>query len=259
MESVSQCWDTLRVGSVVWHVAGGARERVADWLSAHFPGVLDDASALMKRGVGTRVARAAGWVLKESQVRRGRSAWRFGFRRSGSRRAFILGKKLIGLGIPTSDPVAWATVRRCGLRRCDYLISGEIERGIPLKQRLLDVADEVTERGRLVEELGALMAAFHGNGLSNRDMKHSNLVYRVGAEAGARLWVLDMDGVRRCRITRRRAWRDLYRVVHSLGLYGWSSESDRTGLLVGYNAVVPARLRLDALPHPQWAAQHGRA
>jgi len=247
METDTYSAARVKIGALAWHVCCGYEDKLREWLSVYFPGVLAERNCQLKNEPGSRVAVARGLVIKESTVRKGRMPLRFGIRASGSRRAFCLGHRLVQRGIPTPRPVAWATVRYLGLRVRDFLVTEEIEGGRPLTDDLISGAENSAVRQQTLALLGRLLASFHHNGFSNRDMKHSNIL--VTGARDMRLWVVDLDGVRRRPVmTRRRVLRDFYRVLHSLGLYGWTTEADRRCLLTAYNADVPERLRIDELP-----------
>jgi len=239
--------ETFRVSGVNWRLGSDDAVRVRAWLSAHFPAALEKPENLLKDDRGSRVATVDGLVLKESTARKGRSVVRFGLRRSGSRRAFRLGRRLAECGVSTPLPLAWATVRRFGLRLKDYLVTEHVESHVSLKDKLDKCRENADERRRLMELLGRLLASFHVNGFSNRDMKDTNIL--VVESANPRLWAVDLDGVRRLRwITRRRAMRDFWPIVRSLKAHGYGDIGDQAGLLGGYGAVVPSRLRLDNFP-----------
>jgi tRNA A-37 threonylcarbamoyl transferase component Bud32 len=244
--------ETLRFSGLTWHVCGGDTARMESWLSAHFPAVLDNRENLLKDDKGSRVAAVEGLVVKESTARKGRSALRFGLRRSGSCRAFRLGRQLAECGVSTPLPVAWATVRRFGLRVKDYLVTEKVESHVSLADKLETCRENSDERRRLMELLGRLLASFHVNGFSNRDLKDTNML--VTGSDSPRLWTVDLDGVRKMRwITRRRARRDFWPIVRSLKRHGYGDGTDQAGLLRGYGAVVPLRLRLYQSPE-SWSS-----
>jgi len=249
MNSRAEATQELCLRGVRWHLAPAAAGRLPAWLNEHFPSVLDSKAALLKADKGSRVATAAGLVIKESTARKRRSAYRFGFRRSGSRRAFRLGTALLALGLPTPRPLAWGTVRRLGLRLKDYLVTEYVADCRALKDKLDACRNDPVKRRRLMEQLGNLVALFHANGYSNRDMKDTNIL--VTEKDGPALWVVDLDGVRRPPlITRRRAARDFRPIAHSLSRHGMGTEEDLAGLLAGYSKTAPPRLVFDRFPDP---------
>ena len=203
---------------------------------------------VMKEDQGSRVVAVSDWVIKENGPRKGRGMLRFGLRRSGARRAFVLAHMLLEHGIPTPEPMAWATCRRLRLRIRDCLITRRISDVEDLKSRCMRVTASKADRAHTLESLGRLMASFHANGFSNRDMKDANILCSLSGPL--KMWVVDLDGVRRWRsVSRNRARRDVWPIARSLGRVGWVTASDIKAFLAGYNATVPERLKLDRLPY----------
>jgi tRNA A-37 threonylcarbamoyl transferase component Bud32 len=168
-------------------------------------------------------------------------------RRSGSRRAFLVGRALVDADVPVPRPVAWATVRRFGLRVADYLISEEIGGAGPLRRELEASRQDVARRREILQLLGGLAAGFHVNGFSHRDLKDTNVL--VTDDGRVRLWAVDYDGVRRARwLTRRRVRKDFRPTLHSLRSHGWGDGADRAALCAAHDVLVPPRLRIGSLP-----------
>ncbi|MCX6991822.1 MAG: CPBP family glutamic-type intramembrane protease [Kiritimatiellaeota bacterium] len=252
----------------MWHVLPSEATRFSDWLactpaqapwpsSGRRPGSpardsqaqaeTSSSGRVLKAYAGCRVTAQAGMVLKEYRPVNGWRGWRFGFRPSRTRRAFLMGRRLADCGIPTPTPIAWAIERRFGLRRVDHGITAEIEQAEPLTAWLQRQTTDPVMRASVMRAYGQLTAAFHHNGFFNRDLKHENVLCAIADPR--QLWVVDLDGVRwRGWITRRRAARDLRRVGLSLASAGWSSDPDVAAFFDAYNAVVPARLRRKAFP-----------
>jgi tRNA A-37 threonylcarbamoyl transferase component Bud32 len=245
MLSADDRWVRVRCGGIDWHVRGRFLSRFRDWCEKHFPAALDKADGLLKNTRGSRVAAADGWVIKESAARRGRSRLRYGLRRSGADRAARLALRAVSAGIPTPEPMAWATVRSGILRVREYLVTEEVPNARPLTALLAGTAPLDPTRAVVAREYGRLLGMFHGAGLSNRDMKDQNVL--VAGDSDLR--VLDMDGVQVMPVLPRwRAGRDFYAVVRSLGIYSWREPETLHALLEGYNSQVPPRLRRDAVP-----------
>jgi serine/threonine protein kinase len=101
-------------------------------------------------------------------------------------------------------------------------------------------------RRAIVAGLGELLAAFHRNGYSNRDLKDGNVLVRIGAPPV--LWAVDLDGLCPSRWRAGGLRRDFRAVLRSLGLYGWAEEDDRAVLLEAYNASVSPGPKLRSLP-----------
>jgi tRNA A-37 threonylcarbamoyl transferase component Bud32 len=238
--------ERLHIGGLAWNADARDAPRASAWLSVHFPAVLSDPSSLLKRDRGRLVAAADGLVLKQTTPRSAAAAPRFGLRPSGSRRAYESGRRLAAAGVRVPLPVAWATLRRAGLRARDLLLSEEIRGCRRLTAILQTAAADSRLRTAIVPALGELLASFHRNGFSNRDLKDGNVLVSGGDPP--ELWAVDLDGL--CPARRRMGGlrRDFRAILRSLGLYGWASAGDRALLLEAYNAHVPAALRLYALP-----------
>ncbi len=240
--------DVLVMGSIVWHFSRESEVRLRQWLVEELVNVFENSAGIIKNEPGRRVAVANGLVIKERTAQDGiLQILKFGLRRSGSYQAFKLARQLIACSILTPQPVAWATVRCSGLRVRDFIITEELKNSVSLPEKLTAVVNDHKEKGRLIDLLGQLLAAFHVNGFSNRDLKGGNVL--VTEDGEMKLWIVDMDGV--CRkhvVTRRRAARDFIPVLRELKIHAQPSESDMLRLVDAYNAVVPARLKLSKLP-----------
>lgn len=231
----------------LWHVLPAEATRFADWLNSQAQADASPGVRVLKAYAGCHVTAQAGMVLKEYRPLAGWRGWRFGFRPSRTRRAFLMGRRLADCGIPTPTPIAWAIERRFGLRRAEYCLTAELEQAEGLTAWLQRQTADPAMRADVMRAYGQLTAAFHRNGFFNRDLKHENVMC---ATADPRqLWVVDLDGVRwRGWITRRRAARDLRRVGLSLASAGWSGKPDVAAFFNAYNAGVSARLRRDGFP-----------
>lgn len=237
----------LRRGALTWYVLPAAQEKFADWLTRYFKTGAAGGGRVLKSYEGCRVTAQAGMVWKEYKPAPGWRGWRFSLRPSRTRRAFLVGRRLADLGIPTPAPIAWSIERRFGLRRCDHGISGELEQAEPLTAWLLRQTTDAAMRASVMAAYGRLAAGFHCAGFFNRDLKHENVLCDLANPS--RLWAVDLDGVRwRGWITRRRAARDLRRVGLSLATAGWSEARDAAAFFKAYNAAAPSRLQREGFP-----------
>jgi len=236
----------IRLKGIVWHVAFPHTVMLEQWLSTHYPEILGNDDRLMKKDKGSRVAAAGGLVLKERTARKGRSGARFGIRRSGSGRMYSVARDLVRAGVKTPRPVAWATVRKFGLRVRDYFVTEEIPSPVHMKEILKDLKDAPEERERVMRKLGALVGSFHVNGFSNRDLKDENIL--VTGDDDSTLWAVDLDGVREMKVSIRRAVKDLWPVVRSLKMHDLGDTKDKGNILEGYNEIAALMLRLEMLP-----------
>ena len=243
-----------------WRVAPEDRVSLRTWLERYYAGdVLPGAkrTALpgdgFKEGVvlkdhhGSRVIALGGRVVKSYVPKAGWTRFRFAFRPSRTRRAFLMGHDLLALGIPTPRPVAWTVLRRFGLLRGESLVVSEAADCERLTDWLARNERDPAERTRIMAAYGHLMAMVHRAGYSNRDMKHDNIMCSI--REPWKLQVIDLDGARHLRwISRRRAGRDLMRVGQSLASRGWAGAHDLRAFFDAYNAVLPTRLQRQAFP-----------
>lgn len=243
-----------------WRVAPEDRDILLTWLAQHVAG--DAVSGAKGRGLpgngfkegvvlkdhhGSRVMALGGRVVKSYGPKEGWTRFRFAFRASRTRRAFLLARDLLALGIATPRPLAWTVRRRVGLLRGESLVVEEAAGCERLTDSLAKHERDAATRARIMAAYGRLTALFHRNGYSNRDMKHDNIMGAI--RAPWQIQVIDLDGVRRLRwISRRRAGRDLMRIGQSLASRGWAEESDRRAFFEAYNAELPPRLQRQAFP-----------
>lgn len=230
-----------------WHMAPHDQNNLKAWLDRYFETGNRLGSRVLKEHDGCRVTVQDGCVLKEYAPRSGWKAVRFAIRPSRARRAFILARKLIDIGVPVPEPVAWAVRRKFCFIRVAYAITREIDKAEQLTFWLERNIQNQTAGVKVMASYGRLMAMFHRKGYYNRDFKHENVL--CSSEFSARLWVVDLDGVsRKYWITRRRAERDLMRVGRSLAELGWSREQDISAFFRAYNEGVPSRLQTSRFP-----------
>ncbi|MBU4246787.1 MAG: CPBP family intramembrane metalloprotease [Verrucomicrobia bacterium] len=242
-----------RVGSVMrhqdlcWRVLPAERESLLGWLNQYYDNGGLKKGVVLKDHDGSRVMAQAGRVLKFYELKQGWAGVRFAIRPSRARRAFLLGRDLRALGIPTPRPMAWMVSRRFGLLQAEALIIVEAIGAEPLTDWLLRNAGDPSVRAGVMAAYGRLTAMVHQAGYSNRDMKHDNVMCSISNPVI--LQVIDLDGMRHLYwISRRRAGRDLMRVGKSLASLGWSGEADVRAFFDAYNAGVPPRLRRHVFP-----------
>jgi hypothetical protein len=162
-----------------------------------------------------------------------------------ARRGFTTARRMNAIGISTASAIGWTSAWRGWWNWAGYLLTEELP-AEPLADRLARPTLSPAERATLMADYGRLAASFHTNNYSNRDLKYENVM--VGG-APARLWAVDLDGVRRkLRISRRRAERDLFRIGDCLMTRGWAAPADVAAFFDGYNQNVPPRLHRNAFP-----------
>ncbi len=230
-----------------WHIAPGEGAGLVAWLNQYCQNGQLQEGKILKHDEGGRVVAQAQLVLKIYWPKQGWAGIRFLIRPSRARRACQLGRRLRALGMPTPPMLAWAIRRRCGLLRAEYLITREVVDSEQLTSWLERNSPDGLARAKVMAAYGRLVAMFHQNGYSNRDLKHENVMCSISEP-----WVLqvvDLDGVRRRPwILRRRAQRDLLRVGKSLASLGWSGAADIRAFFDAYNSSVPLRLRRQSFP-----------
>lgn len=247
-------------GGFCWRVAPEDRVSLQEWLERYYPGDAPPATrrpappgdgfkggGVLKDHHGSRVIALGGRIVKSYGPKPGWTRFRFAFRPSRTRRAFLLARDLLALGIPTPRPLAWTLLRRFGLLRGESLVVEEAVGCERLTDGLARNERDPAARARIMAAYGHLTARFHQAGYSNRDMKHDNIM--GSTREPWKLQVIDLDGVRYLgRITCRRAGRDLMRVGQSLASRGWAEETDVRMFFEAYNAGVPPRLHRQSFP-----------
>ena len=228
-----------------WHLLPSETDRLANFMK-NGESLFNDGFVL-KSYNGCRVVSRDELVFKKYWPKTPSDKLSFAFRPLRGRRAFLLARQLIELGFPTPPVLAWSAARRCGLLQSESALVMEIKDAEQLTA-WLERADKTSPlRLKVMEAYGNLAGYFHQNGYSNRDLKHENVM--CSREKPWRLWVVDLDGVRKkLFITRSRAGRDLMRVGKSLASLGWTNEAEISAFFQAYNLHVPRRLRRRAFP-----------
>jgi tRNA A-37 threonylcarbamoyl transferase component Bud32 len=148
-------------------------------------------------------------VLRRLNYGKFRHRLRDALRHSRAIRALRMGLELEAAGIPTARALAAATVRQAGWPSRAYLVT-ELVPGARTLQKVLATPD--TDLRHLAEALADLLAKLHEAGFSHRDLKWSNVLF----DEANRPWLIDLDGVRRCRpVTATRAAKDLATLAES--------------------------------------------
>jgi len=234
----------VKIGGAVWHIRPG--ESALD----NFLKKGEDLFAggnVLKAYHGCRITAKDGLVLKKYFPKNFLNGLRFAFRLPRSRRAFLLADALIRHGLPTPPVLAWSATRRLGLLTAEAMIVSEATNAEPLTLWLERKTADAEKRLKVMEAYGSLMAAFHRNRYSNRDLKHENVM--CSKTDPALLQVVDLDGVRKKMfITRRRAGKDLMRIGKSLASPGWTGKAEIAAFFEVYNRLVSPRMRFHSFP-----------
>jgi tRNA A-37 threonylcarbamoyl transferase component Bud32 len=240
----------VQYGGLRWHVQATDADALQAWLRQHWTAASDGPRHLVKADAGGQVSIAGGMVLKVYRRRAGAGGRIAGCLRSRARRAFRFGHLLAGRGLPVPRPVAWAVARRYGAVHEEYLITREVPGARLLQHWLAQSTLDAGVRDAILDQLGALLGGFHRAGVTNRDFKDGNVLVAETA-SGVAVFGVDMDGVRRVRLTGQRLiGRDLLPVVNSLALYGWDTEPALHRLLASYCAASGNACDEAILPYP---------
>jgi 3-deoxy-D-manno-octulosonic acid kinase len=138
--------------------------------------------------------RRGGWVANLSHDR---YLW-LGESRTRSFGEWRLLAELRRRGLPVPAPIAARYVRGPLMYRADL-----ITEFLPSCRTLADAITGNTLSGQHWSTVGAVMAAFHREGVHHADLNANNILLSDGASATPRVYLLDFD---RGRIRRRGAW-----------------------------------------------------
>jgi tRNA A-37 threonylcarbamoyl transferase component Bud32 len=170
----------------------------------------DPAAVVVKRGRSALVVRAElaiGSVARTAFKRCGaRTPLRRllrGLRTSAARRNFLLGRRLVSLGIDTPRPLLAVWPRWHNLLAPSYLATEWVDGAVPLDAFVRSVAAWPPARRRAALRdaacrLGQLIGTLHRRGFSHRDLKSANLLVRENRGQIA-VFLIDLDGASRLR------------------------------------------------------------
>jgi tRNA A-37 threonylcarbamoyl transferase component Bud32 len=146
------------------------------------------------------------------------AAW---FRRPAALRSWVFGQGLRECGLSTPRPLAVLFRRRWGLFWEGYLLTEKISHAQELHQLVACLSEGALSGGDpsarqqslrfYIDEVARLVRDLHRRQLSHRDLKAANIL--VDQTASAKIWLVDLVGVRRHRrLSRRRRVRNLARL-----------------------------------------------
>jgi tRNA A-37 threonylcarbamoyl transferase component Bud32 len=171
----------------------------------------DPAAVVVKRGRSALVVRAelaiGGSVARTAFKRCGaRTLLRRllrGLRTSAARRNFLLGRRLVSLGIDTPRPLLAIWPRWHNLLAPSYLATEWIDGAVPLDAFVRSIATWPHARRRAALrdaacQLGHLIGTLHQRGFSHRDLKSANLLVREN-RGQIEVFLIDLDGASRLR------------------------------------------------------------
>jgi len=174
-------------------------------------------------------------------VKRHRKKHRLGriltaFRTSRAVTAYVSAVELRRVGVRVPCPLGAVEARRLGILRRSWFLSQEVAPAETLHAYLGRVAPGAPGRVSVARRLGRLIGLIHGSGRRHRDLKAPNFL--VGP--GHRVWLVDLDGVSRCRrerITDHRA-RDLARLRRDVFAMSRPSRRELRAFIRGYRRGI---------------------
>jgi len=199
----------LGVGGLKWQVRPSMLNAAARRILAAPDEFLARPAKLLKGGRSATVAGGEGFVMKRYNLRRVSRLFKDLFRTSPAFDSFRKAYHLELAGIQTARPVA-ATERRV-LRFLigSYFLMEEIPGAVSLEDRMKSGSISPEVIGSTAKLIGRL----HGDGLSHRDLKASNIIF----DTSDRPHLIDLDGLAYCgEVPKARVRADLERMVRSV-------------------------------------------
>lgn len=236
-----------RIGRFTWHIHPDEQDKCEKWIAENVkdsPYTPADSDTTFKKYPGCIVAGTEYCIYKEYRPASKSAALRFAVKQSRAEKAFTIARQLIDKGISVPKHLAWGFGGKNGMKNIEFLLTNRIHNSTPLNIILSNDNPAGKEDEESILKLYAgLMASFHVNNFSNRDLKDENVLV-TGAPGERRLWAVDMDGVRRVKfMSGRRVRRDLYRVGQSLKSKGRLTDENERIFFQTYNSLAPARLK----------------
>jgi tRNA A-37 threonylcarbamoyl transferase component Bud32 len=174
----------------------------------------DPTVTLVKRGRSALVVRVnvlvGGLQTPVAYKRCGSRTWlrrlARGVRTAAAVRNFVLGHRMLSLGIATPRPLLAVSPRWHNLLSPSYLATEWIEGAVPIDAfaRTVSAWKPARRRGALREAaqcLGRLIGRLHACGFSHRDLKSANLLVREG-DPQVEVFLVDLDGASRWYVRR---------------------------------------------------------
>ncbi|MGH7927850.1 MAG: lipopolysaccharide kinase InaA family protein [Candidatus Binatia bacterium] len=148
--------------------------------------------------------------------------------------------------IPTGTPIAAVEVRRWGMLDKSFYLSEEIAAAKTANAywcenlKSIPGAEGFRMRRRFLTELSRLFRRLHQQRIYHNDLKDFNILVRRDQADREKLFLLDLEGVRRCcYLPRHRRVKNLVQLNRTLGQF--LSRAERLGFLRSYlqDAVEP--------------------
>lgn len=199
----------LDVGGLKWQVRPALLNTAVHRILAAPDEFLARPAKLMKGGRSATVAGGDGFVLKRYNLRRVSRLFKDLFRSSPAFDCFRKAYHLELAGIRTARPVATTERRVLRFLIRSYFLMEEIPGAVSLEDRMKSGSISPEVIGSTAKLIGRL----HGEGLSHRDLKTSNIIF----DAEGRPYLIDLDGLAYCgEVPKARARADLERMVRSV-------------------------------------------
>jgi tRNA A-37 threonylcarbamoyl transferase component Bud32 len=167
------------------------------------------------------------------------------FCRSGALRALRGAAILRQAQIATAEPVAGVEVRRWGMLESSFYVTEEIIAATTAdaywRERLRGLAGALgcRARRRFLTDLGRLFRRLHSARIYHNDLKDFNILVREDPNRNEEFFVLDLEGVRRCRtLSARRRVKNLVQLNRTLGRL--LSRTEKLRFLKAYLVDEPA-------------------
>ena len=177
------------------------------------------------------------------------------FRSTPERKLLERAAWLLEAGIATARPLA--LLERGGFDKAGWLITDEVPDAVDLDQFVLTILPrlEPGDRRNAKRALGAALATLleqlERRGLYHRDLKASNILLTDWCDvARLRLWIVDLEGLRRRGWWGGRRWQPVVRLAASLLDYATITRSD-------FGRFLRVYLDRAGIPKTQWRARFG--
>jgi serine/threonine protein kinase len=148
------------------------------------------------------------------------------FCRSGAVRALRGAAILRGARIATARPVAAVEVHRWGTLESSFYISEELIEAKTTDAywrenlKTMSGAEGFHVRRRFLADLSGLFRRLHAERIYHNDLKDYNILVRPNQEGKEQFFVVDLEGVRRCRrLSMRRRVKNLVQLNRTLGQF----------------------------------------
>jgi len=223
-----------------------SRQQWREWL-ANPLGLLrtDDPQRVIKESATAIVCRvslplphgeALDVVCKHASARNFLKRFQNSFRTSRPMLTWKRAHALLNRRIPTARPLAVVEKKLFGLR-LDSLIITDLQTILSARIKELPLDRQRQFKRMITEALVAVLRRFHDCGFMHRDLKAQNIIVQWSGKPGEvpRILLVDLDGIRRPRRYRHRAWmRALMRLNVSLDHCPQITRTDRLRFLKRY-------------------------